>query len=276
MIFPVLNRFTITKNQIPSLLSSLCQKNTLAILDYTNENKQNHSKNYGEIMSLIQRYPKEYVSVKLSSLDIQSTPRVETYLQNIVEYSIQKQSKILVDAEDNLIHYEINSTVDKFIKEYNKKDVNIYKTIQMYRKDSFSILKENLEHDREHKLGIKLVRGAYYNQDAKHDILYSTIQETHDNYNNGIVYFAENSLKDDVLMCATHNEKSISIAKKNVPSHQLEFAHLLGMSDKTSLQLAKENYKMFKYVPYGNFQDTVPYLLRRLYENYPMLLNIWK
>ena len=75
-------------------------------------------------------------------------------------------------------------------------------------------------------------------------------------------------------MCATHNEKSISIAKKFVPSHQVEFAHLLRMSDKMSLD--RENYKMFKYVPYGNFQDTIPYLIRRLYENYPMLPRLWK
>ena len=276
MILPILNRFTITKNQIPSLLSSLSRKNTLAILDYTNEKKQNHSKNYQEIMSLMKEYPKQYISVKLSSLDVHTTSRVETYLQNIVEYSIQKQCKILVDAENHDINHKINRTVDKFVKEYNKNNVNIYKTIQMYRKDSFSILKEDLQNDREHKLGIKLVRGAYYNEDFKHDILYSAIQDTHNNYNNGIKYFANHSLKEDILMCATHNEKSISIAKEIVPFHQLEFAHLLGMSDKMSLQLAREKYKMFKYVPYGNFQDTVPYLIRRLYENYPMLLNLWK
>lgn len=275
-MLPILNRFTITKNQIPFLLSSLSRKNTLAILDYTNENKQNHSKNYKEIMSIIQKYPKQYISVKLSSLDIQTTSRVETYLQNIVEYSIQKQSKILVDAEHNCIHHEINTTVDKFVKEYNKKEVHLYKTIQMYRTDSFPMLKADLQKNRQHKVGIKLVRGAYYNQDFTHDILYPTIQQTHDNYNKGILHFANHSLKEDVLMCATHNEKSISIAKEFVPSHQVEFAHLLGMSDKMSLELSRENYKMFKYVPYGNFQDTIPYLIRRLYENYPMLPHLWK
>ena len=142
-MLPILNRFTITKNQIPSLLSSLSRKNTLAILDYTNEKKQNHSKNYKEIMSIIQKYPKQYISVKLSSLDIQTTSRVETYLQNIVEYSIQKQSKILVDAEQNRIHHEINTTVDKFVKEYNKKEVQLYKNDSNVSHGQFSNLESS-------------------------------------------------------------------------------------------------------------------------------------
>ena len=40
------------------------------------------------------------------------------------------------------------------------------------------------------------------------------------------------------------------------------------MSDKQSHQLSK-NYTVYKYLPYGNLLDTLPYLIRRLYENYP-------
>ena len=47
------------------------------------------------------------------------------------------------------------------------------------------------------------------------------------------------------------------------------------MSDGISEELSK-NYRVFKYLPYGNFNDTLPYLIRRLYENYPMLINIFK
>lgn len=75
-------------------------------------------------------------------------------------------------------------------------------------------------------------------------------------------------------MCATHNEKSVSIAKSI--NRNIEFSQLMGMSDFLSESLVKENYKVFKYVPYGNFRDTYPYLLRRLYENYPMIMNLWR
>ena len=78
-------------------------------------------------------------------------------------------------------------------------------------------------------------------------------------------------------MCATHNEDSINLAKKLSDKFDLEieFAQLLGMSDGISEELSK-NYRVFKYLPYGNFNDTLPYLIRRLYENYPMLINIFK
>ena len=38
------------------------------------------------------------------------------------------------------------------------------------------------------------------------------------------------------------------------------------MSDGISEELSK-NYRVFKYLPYGNFNDTLPYLIRRLDEN---------
>ena len=45
----------------------------------------------------------------------------------------------------------------------------VYKTYQMYRKDSFQILKEDITGNRKTdvKLGIKMVLGAYYNEDKE-------------------------------------------------------------------------------------------------------------
>ena len=69
-------------------------------------------------------------------------------------------------------------------------------------------------------------------------------------------------------MCATHNEDSINLAKKLSDKFDLEieFAQLLGMSDNLSTQLEK-NYVVYKYLPFGNFKATLPYLGRLLYEN---------
>ena len=55
----------------------------------------------------------------------------------------------------------------------------------------------------------------------------------------------------------------------------IEFAQLRGMSDKLSEKLSKK-HTVYKYIPYGDFYDTLPYLIRRLYENYPMIMNIFK
>lgn len=272
MVF-ILNRFTITKKQIPYLVNRLHLQNIRPILDYTNERKDNHYENYSEIMNLIRSYPRQHIAVKLSSLQ---SSKIEDYLQKITENAIQHRSKILMDAEQDSLYPMINKMTDKLMMEYNKNDVHIYKTYQMYRRDSFPLLKQDLLQSRNYHLGIKLVRGAYYNEDKKYNVLFKTIQETHNNYNHGLEFFSKNFQGKDLLMCASHNEKSIEIAKTIIPQQQLQFAHLLGMSDKCSSKLAKENYQVFKYVPYGNFKDTIPYLLRRLYENYPMITNLWK
>ena len=49
----------------------------------------------------------------------------------------------------------------------------------------------------------------------------------------------------------------------------------MGMSDNYSEQLEKDGYIVYKYLPYGNFIETLPYLLRRLYENYPLLIKLF-
>lgn len=262
-----IQRFTCTKKSLPRTIDYWKKHNIQVILDYTNENKKNVDKNYQEILDLIQQYPNQHVALKLSSINFDTN-----YLENIMEKSIEKNCKILIDAENFQIQDQIEKLTNKSLENYNKYGVHVYKTYQMYRNDSFDILKKDLEKERDFSLGVKLVRGAYYNQDSKHGILFPTIEETHQNYNNAINLFAEKRQKKDMLICATHNENSISIAQ-NVKN--IEFAQLMGMHDTFSKTLAKDHI-VYKYIPYGNLVDTLPYLIRRLYENYPMISNLWK
>ena len=165
------------------------------------------------------------------------------------------------------------------MQQYNKKKIYIYKTYQLYRNDGVNTLYEDITKPRDFLIGFKIVRGAYYNQDKKYNILMNTLQETHDNYNNAIRIFIDNFRLGDKLLCATHNNESINNAIQYIENNKLhdtiEFAQLMGMSDGQSQKLAKK-YTVYKYLPYGNFQDTLPYLIRRLYENYPMMMNIFK
>jgi proline dehydrogenase len=52
------------------------------------------------------------------------------------------------------------------------------------------------------------------------------------------------------------------------PDHpSIFFSQLYGMGDNLSYVLAKENYNVSKYVPYGPISDSIPYLIRRAEEN---------
>lgn len=279
-MFNIINRFTCTERQLPKLIFNLKNKNFLPILDYTNENPKYHLKNFNKIKKLITTHPENTIAVKLSSLNIiNNYHQSEEYLYNLTQLAIQNNSKLLIDAENYHIQNDINKLSNQFMKDFNKDQVNIYKTYQMYRKDTLELLKNDfLESNRNYNIGCKLVRGAYYNEDFEHNILFEDINQTHQSYNDAIDFFCKNFKKNDILMCATHNEDSVNHAIKIIKQYNLnnvEFAQLLGMSNKLSSRLSK-NHIVYKYLPYGDFKDTLPYLLRRLYENYPMITNLLK
>ena len=275
MRIPIVNRFTCSPNQLNFFIKNLKNKNFIPILDYANENYQDYDRNIFEINKLIKKFPNNYIALKLSSLNIKND--VDFALKNADNMIIkakEQNTKILIDAEDYLIQNEINNITDILLKKHNKDQVNIFKTYQLYRNDILPILERDLL-NKNFKLGCKLVRGAYLNQDSKYGILFNNINDTHDNYNNGIKKFIELNKEGDKLICATHNSDSIELALK-FNKNNIEFAQLMGMSDNLSTKLVNNNKIVYKYLPYGNFKETLPYLIRRLYENYPMIMNILK
>jgi proline dehydrogenase len=251
-----------------------------AIMDYTNENHKDHKSNFNEISTLTHTFKNETIAVKLSSLNVDNQSDVENYLDQIMNISVKNNNTVLIDAEDYKIQDKINAITDNFMEQYNRDKLRIYKTYQLYRNDYLDIMKQDILKPRDYKIGFKIVRGAYYNQDKKYNILFDRIDQTHDNYNAGISLFSSHFKDGDKLLCATHNTDSIDLAVQYIKDKKLdnviEFAQLMGMSDKQSHRLAEEKYKVYKYIPYGDFKDTLPYLIRRLYENYPMVMNIFK
>ena len=137
----------------------------------------------------------------------------------------------------------------------------------MYRKDSLENLKNDLN-VFDNKLAIKIVRGAYLNQDKKYNILFDTIEDTHTSYNKAVEIISK--LKNPTII-ATHNETSCRLALDINRNPNVGFAQLLGMNDKLTDFLLREEQKVFKYIPYGPLRYSIPYLIRRLYENYDIL-----
>ena len=274
MYLPFINRFTSTVNQLPKYIKSIKSLGMIPIIDPINENPDNSSQNFLNIKNTIKKYPNNYYALKLSSLDINNKGiGVINETHKLCEYAIKNNSKIFIDAEYFTINKDIDLIADELMEEFNKNDINIYKTYQMYRKDTMQNFLHDLKKERNYYLGCKLVRGAYYNTDLKHNILFNNITYTHNAYNEAIKYFTYYSKNNDKLLCATHNKFSNDLAKEYISSGHtnVSMGHLLGMSDTLSNNLVKENIEVFKYLPYGSPIDTFPYLLRRLHENYSVI-----
>ena len=64
-------------------------------------------------------------------------------------------------------------------------------------------------------------------------------------------------------------ELTLEYAKKYHLSHDapIHFAQLMGMADHLTFMLGSNQYKAYKYVPYGAVKEVMPYLVRRAQEN---------
>ncbi|XP_035468461.1 hydroxyproline dehydrogenase isoform X2 [Scophthalmus maximus] len=142
-------------------------------------------------------------------------------------------------------------------------------------------------------LGVKLVRGAYMDKERKLaekegrlDPVHQSWEDTNDSYNGSLdVMLNAISQKHERyrIIVATHNEESVRRAAKRMDELGIDkdggsvcFGQLLGMCDHVSLTLAKEGYAIYKSVPYGSLDDTLPYLVRRAQENRTVLQGIRK
>ncbi|KAJ3608045.1 hypothetical protein NHX12_025095 [Muraenolepis orangiensis] len=85
------------------------------------------------------------------------------------------------------------------------------------------------------------------------------------------------------VIIATHNEESVCRTVQRIQELGINkdggsvcFGQLLGMCDHVSLTLAGQGYAVYKSVPYGSVEDTLPYLVRRAQENHTVLQGIRK
>lgn len=189
---------------------------------------------------------------------------------------------VLVDAEETWIQDPIDDLVDQMMAQYNKEQVVIYNTFQMYRSDRLQFLKDSHQKakDGQYLLGAKLVRGAYMDKERERAELKnypSPINPTKDAtdkmYNTALQYCVDHY--EEIAFCnATHNRDSNALLAQVIVDRNLDKAHphlnfcqLYGMSDNITFNLADEGFNVAKYMPYGPVEDVVPYLIRRAQEN---------
>jgi len=203
-------------------------------------------------------------------------------IEKICKTSSENKVPVFIDAEESWIQNAIDDIAKEMMEKYNKKEAWIFNTLQLYRNDRVDYLNFLLKDGKEkgYFIGIKLVRGAYHEQEIErakekgYPCPVHTIKENTDkDYNTALTICIENI--DIISVCAgTHNEESsgllIQLLEKNNISKddkRVYFSQLLGMSDHISYNAAKEGFNVVKYVPYGPVKDVLPYLIRRAEEN---------
>ncbi|GGE41284.1 proline dehydrogenase family protein [Psychroflexus planctonicus] len=208
--------------------------------------------------------------------------RIQKRFESVCEAAYQNNTKLLIDAEESWMQDAADTLCERMMEKYNKEQVIIYNTLQCYRWDRLSYVKEM--HDRakqkNYKLGFKIVRGAYMekeNRRAKRKGYPTPICENKEatdvNFNAVMTYSLDN-LDDIWMFIGTHNEVSSYMALQLMGQKEIEsdddrvwFGQLYGMSDHISYNIAGVNSNAIKLLPFGPIRDVVPYLIRRAEEN---------
>ena len=214
--------------------------------------------------------------------EMEEQDRVYDRMYRICEAAAEKGVGVLVDAEESWIQDPVDRLVIDMMSIFNKEKPVVYNTIQLYRHDRLQFLKmsHRIAKQKQFKMAVKLVRGAYMEKERKFAEAQGTpspIQPDKENtdkdYNTAVQYCIDN-INDIAVIVASHNEESNLLAaklldEKGLPHNHphVHFSQLYGMSDNITFNLAKDDYSVSKYLPFGPINDVIPYLMRRAQEN---------
>lgn len=253
-------RFVVQGKHLTKTINKYMIRNVLPIIDYAVENNKDKYTFLKKYTSILQKYPNNYHALKLSGIDT-----CNICLNYILKTAMFTNNNILIDAENVDIQNKIDHMTNNSMIIYDKK-LPIFKTYQMYRKDSLALLESDIRYfsSINSKLNIKLVRGAYLHKDHKTNMIFSTKKGTDSSYNDAIQMILDNESAFDKVIFATHNKESYNKIK-HLSSNKYCHASLMGFEN--AFVNDDSNIRKMVYVPFGPYIETLPYLLRRFYEN---------
>ena len=212
------------------------------------------------------------VSIKLTQFGLEIDP--ELAYQNarpVVEDAARRGNFVRIDMEGSNV---TQATIDVFKRlraEFGLNDVGIVLQSYLYRTmdDARELLKIPAR--------IRLCKGAY---DEPPEVAFPEKKDTDDNYVEVMKVLLSSGIYHGI---ATHDPKMIDATidfaqKEGVGREAFEFQMLYGIRRDLQEKLAKDNYRMRVYVPYG--ERWYPYFMRRLAERpaniWFVLKNLWK
>lgn len=227
-------------------------------------------------------------------------------LDAICQRAIARKSRVLIDAEQKIFQRAIDDWAIDLMRKYNRDEkVLVSNTIQAYLKDSRQNVLRHLQLAQAEgwTLGIKLVRGAYIQQDERSH-MWDTKTETNESYNSiardllskDFEPVAKATFPDVHLFLAGHNKESISLLSNHYQTlvhsgakvNPVAFGQLQGMADEVGCEFIRmrnaalqvegsvtaestsklQNIpKVYKSLNWGSVRECMHFLMRRAVEN---------
>ncbi|MCA6460921.1 MAG: proline dehydrogenase family protein [Chitinophagaceae bacterium] len=208
--------------------------------------------------------------------------RVRDRMYAICELAAEKKIGVLIDAEESWIQDPVDRLCMEMMQQFNTTEAVVYNTVQLYRHDRLSFLKmsHRIAKEKGFVLGVKLVRGAYMEKERAralekgYDSPIQPDKASSDRDFNAAVQFCLENLGDIAVVVASHNENSNQLAAATMDRlgiarnySRVHFSQLYGMSDHITFNMAREGFRVSKYLPFGPIREVIPYLMRRAQEN---------
>ena len=220
----------------------------------------------------------------------------------ILQKATDQNCRIWIDAEQQILQHSIDRWTIDLMRKYNRKGKAVlYNTLQAYLKASREKLEHQLQlaHREGWTLAIKLVRGAYIENDIRERI-HDTKAQTDDSYNGIVRDLLSGNVKgvppQDFppmrLFLAGHNATSVSKASALIRDLEQqgrlkmlpEFGQLQGMADELGCELLQRAEdaaravgsdahplavpRVYKCLTWGSVEECMQYLVRRAVENH--------
>ncbi|OJJ88581.1 proline dehydrogenase family protein [Aspergillus glaucus CBS 516.65] len=221
-------------------------------------------------------------------------PQMLEALDEICRRVVQKNARILMDAEQRAFLDGIYSWTLDLMRKYNRDGRTVvYNTYQAYLKATPDVIATHMQAAGSEGfiLGLKLVRGAYMGSDPR-NLIHDTKEETDTAYDTIVQsvlsrrfmgFGGENAkaFPPTDLFLASHNYKSVMAAHHlhqtrmiaQLPTVNVEYGQLMGMADGVSyglLQVKGHNNMspgVYKCLTWGSLGECLQYLVRRAMEN---------
>lgn len=274
----ILHKYTVSENKLQNYIEFLRKGNILSVIHIINNTKLSHPNdiwNYQEkLKDFINDNLNSIFSIKLSSFGYYMKD-ITINIHHILRDICKCQCKLIIQAEDYNTNLKHKSIINDLLIRYNKYNCCIYKTYQMYDRNILDELISDIEicDKKNIWLGIVLVRGSYMINSATKKHMLQNKEDTDDNYNIASKIILENIIRKsniDVIF-ATENKNSIylilnNILKNNISTENISFCNYIG--NKMDIRKFKNlSIKFLRYIPCGPFYKTIPYLIKRYYNN---------